>query len=96
MGESVTKSLNGKKNLQQRTKNTVNEKKLTPWGFLPRGYIHVFSHYFQTSFFFSETTWPINAKYYVEPSGEVGKKIYINGSGHIAKMAAMPIYCKNI
>ena len=29
-------------------------------------------------------------------SGEVGKKIYINGIGHMTKMAAMPIYGKNL
>ena len=41
---------------------------------------------------FSETAWPIKAKFYVEPPWEGGKKEYINGPGHITKMAAMPIY----
>ena len=31
-----------------------------------RGYIHVYDHYFQTTFL--ETAWPIKAKLYVEPS----------------------------
>ena len=44
--------------------------------------------------FFSETAWPINAKFHVEPSWEVGKKVYINGTGHMTKMAANPIMVK--
>ena len=46
--------------------------------------------------FSSETAWPIKAKFYVEPPWEGGKKVYINGPGHMAKMAAMPIYGKNL
>ena len=46
--------------------------------------------------FFSETTWPIKAKFYVEPPWEGGMKVYINGPGHMTKMAAMPIYGKNL
>ena len=34
------------------------------------------------------------AKFYVEPSWEVGKKVYINFTGHMTKMAAMHIYGK--
>ena len=44
----------------------------------------------------SETAWPIKAKLYVEPPWEGGTKVYINGSGHMTKMAAMPIYGKNL
>ena len=46
--------------------------------------------------FSSETAWPIKAKLYVEPPWEGGMKVYINGPGHMAKMAAMPIYGKNL
>ena len=46
--------------------------------------------------FSSETTWPIKAKFYVEPRWEGGLKVYINGPGHMTKMAAMPIYGKNL
>ena len=46
--------------------------------------------------FSSETAWPIKAKFYVEPPWEGGTKVYINGSGHMTKMAAMPIYGKNL
>ena len=38
---------------------------------------------------FSETPWPIKDKFHV-------KKVYINGLGHMTKMAAMPIYVKNL
>ena len=44
--------------------------------------------------FSSETTWPIKAKFYVEPPWEGGTKVCINGPGHMTKMAAMPIYIK--
>ena len=43
----------------------------------------------------SETTWPIKAKFYVEPPWEGGAQVYINGSGHMTKMATTPIYGKN-
>ena len=32
----------------------------------------------------------------MEPPWEDGKKVYINGTGHMAKMAAMLIYGKNL
>ena len=46
--------------------------------------------------FSSETTWPIKAKFYVEPPWEGGRKVYINCPGHMTKIAAMPIYGKNL
>ena len=46
--------------------------------------------------FSSETAWPIKAKFYVEPPWEGGTKVYINGLGHMTKMAATPIYGKNL
>ena len=49
-----------------------------------------------SNIFSSETTWPIKAKFYVEPPWEGVTKVYINGSGHMTKMAAMPIYGKNL
>ena len=45
--------------------------------------------------FFSETAWPIKAKFYVVPPWAVGKKANINGTGHMTKMVAMLIYGKN-
>ena len=46
--------------------------------------------------FSSETAWPIKARFYMEPPWEEGTKVYINGPGHMIKMAAMPIYGKNL
>ena len=46
--------------------------------------------------FSSETTWPIEAKLYVRPPWQEGKRVYINSPGHMTKMAAMPIYGKNL
>ena len=51
---------------------------------------------FTFSNIFSETAWPIKAKFYLEPPWEGGTKGYINGPGHMTKMAAMPIYGKNL
>ena len=48
------------------------------------------------SFFFLETACPIEAKLYVEPPWDGGTKVWSNGVGHMTKMAAMPIYDKNI
>ena len=48
-----------------------------------------------SNIFSSETTWPIKAKFYVEPPWEGGTKVYINGPGHMTEMATMPIYGKN-
>ena len=44
--------------------------------------------------FFSETAWPIKAKFYVEPPWEEGIKVCINGPDHMTKMAATLIYGK--
>ena len=45
---------------------------------------------------FSETAWPIKAKFYMEPPWEGETKVYINGPGHMTKMATMPIYGKDL
>ena len=49
-----------------------------------------------SNIFSSETAWPIKAKFNVEPPWEGGPKVCINGPGHMTKMAAMPIYGKNL
>ena len=46
--------------------------------------------------FSSETNQQIKAKFYMEPPWEGGTKVYISGQGHMTKMAAMPIYGKNL
>ena len=43
-----------------------------------------------------ETTGPIEAKSHVEPLWDGGTKVCSNGTGHMTKMAAMPIYGKNL
>ena len=61
-----------------------------PWsGVHPSSVRHPFTF---SNVFSSET----KAKFYVEPPWEGGTKVYINGPGHMTKMAAMPIYGKNL
>ena len=45
--------------------------------------------------FFSKTTWPIEAKFHVEPPWVGGTKVCSGHLGHVTKMAATPIYDKN-
>ena len=73
-----------------------SEKKWTPGVGLPppRGNIHVYYKNIQ-KIFFSETTWPIKAKFYRKHLWEGGINVFINNPGHMTKMAAMPIYGKN-
>ena len=52
-------------------------------------------HRSQCSNIFSESAWPIKAKFYVEPPWEGGTKFCSRHVGHMTKMAAMPIYGKN-
>ena len=47
------------------------------------------------NFFSSITTWPLEAKFHVEPPWDRGTKSCSNGRGHMTKMATMPIYGKN-
>ena len=49
-----------------------------------------------SNIFSCETALPIKAKFYVEPPWKGGTKVYINGPGHMTKMAAIPIYGKNL
>ena len=44
----------------------------------------------------SKTTGPIEAEFHVEPPWDGGTKDCSNGPGHMTKMAAMPIYSKNL
>ena len=48
-----------------------------------------------SNIFFSETAWPIKAKFYVEPHWVGGTKVCSRHLGHMTKMAARPIYGKN-
>ena len=59
-------------------------------------FVIVFRHPHSSNIFFSETAWPIKVKFHMEPSWNRGTKVYSNGPGHLTKMAAMPIYGKNL
>ena len=48
-----------------------------------------------SNIFFSETGWPIKAKFYVEPHWVGGTKVCSRHLGHMTKMAATPMYGKN-
>ena len=48
-----------------------------------------------SNIFFSETAWPIKAKFYVEPPWVGGTKFCSRHLGHMTKMAATPIYGQN-
>ena len=67
-----------------------------PWIWRPPIRPSVVRPFTFSNIFSSETAWPIKAKFYVEPPWEGGTKVYINGPGHMTKMAAMPIYGKNL
>ena len=49
-----------------------------------------------SNIFSSETTGPIEAKFHVEPPWDGVTKVCSNGPGHMTKLAAMPIYGKNL
>ena len=74
-----------------------SEKNWTPRVGLPppRGNILVYYNNNYSKIFFSETTWPIKAKFYSKHLWEGGVNVFINNPGHMIKMAAMPIYGKN-
>ena len=46
--------------------------------------------------FSSETTEPIEAKFDMESPWDGGTKVCSNGPGHMTKIAAMPIYSRNL
>ena len=49
-----------------------------------------------SNIFFSEITGSVEAKFHMEPPWDGGTKVYSNGPGHMTKMAAMPIYGKDL
>ena len=44
--------------------------------------------------FFSETTWPFEAKFHVGPQLDEGTKVFLRGSGHMTKMPPCPYMVK--
>ena len=67
-----------------------------PWSGVRRPSASVVVRPHFSNIFSSETAWPIKAKFYVEPPWGEGTKVYINDPGHMTKMAATPIYGKNL
>ena len=61
-----------------------------------RTLVHGHSDSTFANIFSSETTGPIEAKFYMEPPWDGGTKVCSNSDGHLTKMAAMPIYGKNL
>ena len=49
-----------------------------------------------SNFFSLETAWPLETKFHVEPPWDGETKACSNGIGHMTRMAAMPIYGKNL
>ena len=49
-----------------------------------------------SNIFSSETTGPIEANFHMKPPLDRRTKVCSNGPGHITKVAAMPIYDKNL
>ena len=49
-----------------------------------------------SNIFSSETTGPIEAKFHMESLWDGRTRICSNGPGHMTKMAAIPIYGKNL
>ena len=49
-----------------------------------------------SNIFYSETTVPIEANFYMEPPWDGGTKVCSNGHRHMTKMAVIPIYGKNL
>ena len=49
-----------------------------------------------SNFFSLETASPIESNFYMEPPWDGGTKLCSNDLGHMTKMAAMPIYGKNL
>ena len=46
--------------------------------------------------FSSETNWPIKVKFHTDLLWDGGTKVCSNGPGHMTKVAAVPIYGKNL
>ena len=49
-----------------------------------------------SNFFSLEAARPIETKFHMGPPWDRGTKVYSNGPGHMTKMAAIPIYGKNL
>ena len=82
--------------LAHRSRRLTGELIGYPWIRRPSSSSVVVRPFTFSNIFSSETAWPIKAKFYVEPPWEGVTKVYINNPGRMTKMAAMPIYGKNL
>ena len=57
---------------------------------------HIVAPSIYSSLVFSQTTGPIELKFHVKTPYDKLAKIYTKHFGHMTKMAAMPIYGKNL
>ena len=73
-------------------------KKLTPVGCLPlpQGYIHVYGNHYHFQISFSLKPLGQSKPNFMWSLLWKGEKVYIKGPGHMTKMAATPIYDKNL
>ena len=81
--------------LAHLSRRLIGELIVYPWSGVRRPSVVVRRRPQCSNIFFSETAWPIKAKFYVEPPWVGGTKFCSRHLGHMTKMAAMPIYGKN-
>ena len=78
------------------SRRLIGELIVYPWpGFSPPVVGVIVLPFTISNIFSSETAWPIEVKFYVEPPWVGGTKVYSRHPGHMTKMAATPIYGKN-
>ena len=84
--------------MTEGTRNFCWHQNLSPEGCMPPApwlytcikYVNIFKH------LLLRNHWLIEVKFHVEPPWDGGTKVCSNGPGHMTKMAAMPIYGKNL
>ena len=73
------------------TRVVISSPKAWWWAYWPYVCMSTFSNIFS-----SETTGPIENKFHMEPPWDGETKVCSTSPGHMTKMAAMPIYGKNL
>ena len=76
---------------------SIPEPKTHWWAYrIGRPPLSVICHPHSLNIFSSETAGPVKVKFHIEPPWDGGKKVCSTGLGHMTKLAAMPIYGKNL
>ena len=83
------------RSLAHLSRRLTGELIVYPWSGVRRRPSYVVRRSQCSNIFFSETAWPIKAKFYVKPPLVGGTKFCSRHLGHMTKMAATPIYGKN-